>query len=147
MVIPRLMRQALDGQPLTVYGDGTQTRCFCDVQDVVEAIVGLTKHPNAPGQVFNVGSTDEISITSLAQRIQSVAGSNSPLEYVPYSKAYAPGFEDLQRRVPNTEWIRVLLSWSPRLSSNETCSASNKTWKTMPQQSRGSDRTNKLGTS
>lgn len=120
MVIPRLMQQALAGERLTIYGDGTQTRCFCDVADVVEAVVGLALNPNARGKVFNIGSSEEVSINELANRIKQITASPSPLEYVPYAQAYAPGFEDMQRRVPDISRIQVLLGWSPRLSLNDT---------------------------
>jgi UDP-glucose 4-epimerase len=113
MVIPRLVRQALRGEPLTVYGDGKQSRCFCDVRDVVTALIGLAEHEKSPGTVFNVGSTEEISILDLAQRIVSLSKSTSPLTFVPYTEAYAPGFEDMRRRVPDITRIRRLLGWQP----------------------------------
>lgn len=123
MVVPRLVRQALSGQALTVFGDGCQSRCFCDVRDVVEAILGLATHPAAPGRVYNIGGTDEISMISLAQEILNVTGSRSPVQLIPYEQAYAPGFEDMQRRVPNTDRIRKLLNWQPRRSLRETLGA------------------------
>ena len=113
MVVPRFVRQALAGEPITVHGDGTQQRCFCDVRDAVEAIVGLCDHPEAPGRVFNIGGTDEISILDLAERVKSATGSESPIKLIPYAEAYAPGFEDMQRRVPNIERVRSLLGWQP----------------------------------
>ena len=102
MVVPTLVGQALAGEPLTVYGDGKQTRCFGYVGDVVEALVKLMEHPDAPGEVFNLGSTEEVSITALAQRIIALTGSTSKIVYVPYSEAYEAGFEDMPRRVPDT---------------------------------------------
>ena len=120
MVIPRLMRQALKGEPITVYGDGSQTRCFCDVNDVVRALVGLANSPDAVGQVFNIGSSEETSIVQLAERIRTIAESNSQIVFVPYSQAYGSGFEDMLRRVPNTRRIRSLLGWEPSLTLNET---------------------------
>jgi UDP-glucose 4-epimerase len=119
MVVPRLVRQALRGEPLTVYGDGTQSRCFCDVRDVVRAIVGLAEHPEAVGRVFNVGSQEEISILGLAQRIKALTSSSAPIVLVPYAEAYAPGFEDMRRRVPDTARIAALLGWRPERSLDE----------------------------
>ncbi len=119
MVIPRLVRQALDGAPLTVYGDGRQSRCFCDVRDVVGAIAGLAQHPEAVGRVFNIGGSEEISMNSLAERIRLLAESAAPLVHVPYAEAYAPGFEDMQRRVPDLSRIAGLLGWRPQRSLDE----------------------------
>ncbi len=113
MVIPRFVRQALQNQPITVYGDGTQQRCFCDARDVVKALVGLSQHPDAPGRLFNVGGTEEVSIRELAERIKVRAGSDSEIVQMPYAEAYAPGFEDMQRRVPNIERINQLIGWQP----------------------------------
>jgi len=120
MVIPRLMNQALKGEPLTVYGDGSQCRCFCDVYDVVQALLGLMAYPDAPGKLFNIGSEHEISIKELAERIKKTANSSSEIIFIPYSEAYAPGFEDMQRRVPNITRIRDLIGWQPTLSLDET---------------------------
>jgi UDP-glucose 4-epimerase len=119
MVIPRLVRQALAGDPLTVFGDGSQTRCFCHVSDVVAALTGLLDHPEAVGDVFNVGAPDEISILDLAQLVVDRTGSSSPIELVPYDKAYESGFEDMQRRVPDTSKIAALLSWKPTRSLDD----------------------------
>ncbi len=113
MVIPRLVRQALAGEPLTVYGDGTQTRCFCHVADVVRALVGLLDEPAAEGDVFNIGSSEEISIAELAHLIQARTGSSSQVVYTPYDVAYETGFEDMARRVPDTAKIRELTGWEP----------------------------------
>ena len=123
MVVPRLMRQALRGEPLTVFGDGTQQRCFCDVRDVVQAIVGLAHHPGAIGKVFNIGSEEEITILDLAKRIRAMTGSRSEIVHVPYAEAYAPGFEDMARRVPDISRVRELLGWRPRRSLDETLAA------------------------
>jgi UDP-glucose 4-epimerase len=123
MVVPRLMRQALRGEPLTVFGDGTQQRCFCDVRDVVQAIVGLAHHPAALGRVFNVGSEEEVSILELAKRIRALTNSKSEIKHVPYAEAYAPGFEDMARRVPDISRVRALLGWSPRRPLAETLEA------------------------
>jgi UDP-glucose 4-epimerase len=113
MVVPRFVQQALAGEPLTVFGDGAQRRCFCSVLDVVGALVGLAEHPDATGRVFNVGGHEEVSIEELARRVKALVGSESDLVFVPYSEAYAPGFEDMQRRVPDTGRIRALLGWQP----------------------------------
>ncbi len=114
MVIPRFVSQALAGEPITVYGDGSQTRCFCDVTDTVRALEALLMHPDAVGRVFNVGSTEEVSILDLARKIKAITGSPSPITFVPYDQAYAPGFEDMERRVPDTTRIRTLTGWQPK---------------------------------
>ena len=119
MVMPRFVRAALTGEPLQVYGDGRQSRCFCHVQDVVQAIGGLAEHPDAVGRVFNIGSTSEISILSLAQRVIELLESPSPVEMVPYEEAYAEGFEDMRRRVPDISRIRALTGWSPQRSLDD----------------------------
>jgi UDP-glucose 4-epimerase len=111
MVIPRLVRQALADEPLTVFGDGSQTRCFCHVTDVVGALIGLLDEPRAVGEVFNVGSSEEISIEGLARLIISRTGSSSPIVHVPYDVAYEVGFEDMARRVPDVAKIRALTGW------------------------------------
>jgi UDP-glucose 4-epimerase len=113
MVIPRLIRQALTGEPLTVFGDGRQTRCFCHVRDVVAALISLLDDPGAVGEVFNIGSQDEISILDLAHRIRAATNSESVITLVPYAEAYEPGFEDMVRRVPDTEKLRTLTGWAP----------------------------------
>ena len=123
MVVPRLMRQALRGEPLTVFGDGKQQRCFCDVRDVVQAIVGLAHHPEALGRVFNIGSEEEISILDLAKRIKAMTSSKSEIVHIPYAEAYAPGFEDMTRRVPDLSRVKALLGWSPRRPLDETLAA------------------------
>ena len=114
MVIPRLVRQALAHEDLTVYGDGTQTRCFCHVTDAVEALIGLLDEPRAEGDVFNVGSSEEISIGDLAARIIERTGSSSRITHVPYDVAYESGFEDMARRVPDTTKINQLIGWKPK---------------------------------
>jgi UDP-glucose 4-epimerase len=111
MVIPRLVRQAVAGKPLTVYGDGKQTRCFCHVADVVNALLLLLDNPAASGEVFNVGSTEEISIIDLARRIAELTGNRSTAELIPYDRAYEAGFEDMLRRVPNTTKLSKLTGW------------------------------------
>tara|TARA_B100001146_G_C16191967_1_gene439564 strand:- start:424 stop:1407 length:984 start_codon:yes stop_codon:yes gene_type:complete len=122
MVVPRFIRQALGGEPITVYGDGNQRRCFCDVRDVVPAILGLAGHSDAPGRVYNIGGTEEVSIQELAERVVEMTGSDSQITKVPYSEAYAPGFEDMERRVPDTERIHELLGWKPKRDLREILS-------------------------
>ena len=111
MVLPRFVGQALRGQPITIYGNGMQTRCFCHVSDVVVGLVALSEHPEAFGKVFNLGGTEEISIGDLAERIIELVGSDSQLEYVPYDDAYEEGFEDMERRVPNTNLAKQLVGF------------------------------------
>jgi len=111
MVVPRFVRQALNNEPITVFGDGQQTRCFCDVRDAVQAIHGLAEHEKAPGRVYNIGSTEEITILELAKRVKELTGSSSSIEKIPYGQAYAPGFEDMKRRVPDISRIQRLLGW------------------------------------
>ncbi len=120
MVVPRLVQQAVDGRPLTVYADGRQSRCFCDVRDVVRALVGLALCPAAEGGIFNVGSEQEISILDLAHRVIRLAGSTSPIEFVPYERAYRSDFEDMKRRVPNIQRIRGLIGWEPKIPLDQT---------------------------
>ena len=103
MVIPRFVNQALRDEPLTVYGDGTQQRCFCYVGDIVDALVKLIETEEAYGQVFNLGGSEEVSIMTLAQRVIARAGSSSTIRVIPYDEAYEAGFEDMERRVPNTD--------------------------------------------
>ena len=119
MVIPRFVNQALSGKPITVYGDGKQTRSFSYVTDVVGAIISLTGCPEASGDVFNVGSEEGIDISGLAEKIREMAGSWSEIVYVPYEKAYEKGFEDMRHRVPDTGKIRRLIGYSPRVGLDE----------------------------
>ena len=111
MVVPRLVSQALADEPLTVYGDGRQTRCFCHVADVVQALLSLATEEHAYGNVFNVGATAEISILDLAQLVIDVTGSASQISMIPYDEAYGEGFEDMYRRVPDTTKVRELIGW------------------------------------
>lgn len=122
MVIPRFVEHARSGKNLPVFGDGQQTRCFLHVRDAVEAIIRLSEHPEAVGQVFNIGSTEEISIGALAEKIIHLAAhspGSSKIEFIPYSQAYAAGFEDMQRRVPDISKIRALTGWQPTLSLDD----------------------------
>ena len=120
MVIPRLVEQAVEGRPLTVYEDGRQSRCFCDVRDVVPALIGISLCAAAEGEIFNIGSEHEISILDLARRILHLSGSSSTIEFVPYERAYRSDFEDMSRRVPNTERIHGLIGWEPRIPLDQT---------------------------
>ncbi len=119
MVVPRFVGQALRHQPLTIFGEGTQTRCFCHVSDVVGGLVALSEHPEAFGRVFNLGGTEEISIGDLAERIIELAGSDSEVEYIPYDAAYEEGFEDMVRRVPNVDRARQLVGFEPSVGLDE----------------------------
>jgi UDP-glucose 4-epimerase len=116
MVLPRLVGQALAGEPLTVYGDGAQTRCFCHVADVVRALERLLHEPTAWGNVFNVGSMREVTILELAQLVLSLTGSDSEISLVPYDEAYGAGFEDMYRRVPDIAKVSKLIGWTPTRS-------------------------------
>ena len=113
MVIPNFVRQALAGEPITVFGDGTQTRSFTHVTDVVGALVKLVNEPKAVGQVINIGNTQEISILSLAERVRNLCGSKSVIKLVPYDQAYESGFEDMPRRVPDLTRVEGLISYQP----------------------------------
>ncbi|GAA1358214.1 NAD-dependent epimerase/dehydratase family protein [Streptomyces beijiangensis] len=126
MVVPRLVRQAVAGAPLTVHGDGSQRRCFAHVADVVEALLGLLGllgGAGAAGQVFNIGTAEETTIADLAARIVRRSGSPSPLELVPYAQAYPTGFEDMERRLPDTGRLRALIGWTPRRSLDDILDA------------------------
>lgn len=116
MVLPGFARQATAGQPITVYGDGTQTRCFCHVGDTVRALIGLMEDPECYGQVFNIGATREISIGELARLVRDTARSGSAIEIVPYDRAYGSGFEDMMRRVPDIGKIGRQIGWRPEIS-------------------------------
>jgi UDP-glucose 4-epimerase len=118
MVVPRLVAQALLDRPLTIYGDGKQTRCFCDVEDVVRAVMGLLDEPSATGDVFNVGSEEEVSILELAERIGEATGSKSEPTFISYEEVYGDQYEDMLRRVPDTSKIQGALGWTPRHDLN-----------------------------
>lgn len=119
MVMPRFISAALAGEPLTVYGDGTQSRCFCHVQDAVRAIIALAQEPTAAGRVFNVGSVEQTSILDLAKRIIALTNSSSKITLTPYEQAYGEGFEDMQRRSPDTTRIKQLVGWSPEYTLDQ----------------------------
>jgi UDP-glucose 4-epimerase len=120
MVIPRFIDWALAGEPIQVYGAGDQSRCFCNVADSVRAIIGLANEPAAVGEIINVGTDEEITIENLARQIKAMAGSSSEIVHVPYDEAYAPGFEDMQRRVPDISKIRRVTGWQPEITLEQT---------------------------
>jgi UDP-glucose 4-epimerase len=115
MVLPTFVRQALAGQPITVFGDGTQSRSFTYVGDVVDALVALASEPRAIGEVFNIGNVGEISIRDLAHRVKTMTASNSPVHYIPYDQAYEEGFEDMPRRVPDISKLHALIGYAPKV--------------------------------
>ncbi len=119
MVIPRFVGQAIKGEAITVYGDGQQTRCFCYVGDVVQGLLALMDHPEASGRAYNLGGTEEVSMEVLARRIVDVVGSSSKVRFVPYDEAYEEGFEDMQRRVPDTTRARELIGFAPGVALDE----------------------------
>ncbi len=119
MVLPTFVRQALAGQPITVFGDGTQTRSFTYVGDVVEALVRLVSDKRAVGEVFNIGNMGEVSIGDLAARVKALTGSCSPIHNVPYDEAYEAGFEDMPRRVPDISKIRAFVGYEPKLALDD----------------------------
>jgi len=115
MVIPTFVRQALAGAPITVFGDGSQSRSFTAVSDVVRALIALAEEPRGVGEVFNVGNGREISIMALAEQVKAMTDSRSPIVTVPYDEAYEAGFEDMSRRVPSIEKIRAFTGWQPEM--------------------------------
>jgi UDP-glucose 4-epimerase len=119
MVIPTFVKQALSGRPLTVYGDGSQTRCFGYVGDVVGALVALMEKEEAVGEVFNIGSSEEVSIMQLAERVKGLTGSKSEVVTVPYDEAYEEGFEDMPRRVPDTSKVSALTGFRATVTLDE----------------------------
>jgi UDP-glucose 4-epimerase len=120
MVLPRFVEQALAGEPITVYGDGTQSRSFSHVRDVVGALASLAETTAARGRIFNVGNDREVSIGELAERVRRAAGSESPIVRIPYEDAYEEGFEDMPRRVPDLSRLRSLIGYEPRVQLDET---------------------------
>jgi UDP-glucose 4-epimerase len=120
MVLPNFIQQSLAGQPITVYGSGEQSRCFCDVEDAVTAILRLINAGSAIGEVVNIGSVEEISIATLAQRVKQRTASASPIIFVPYDRAYEPGFEDMPRRLPSIEKLERLTGFLPGIPLNES---------------------------
>jgi UDP-glucose 4-epimerase len=114
MVVPRFVKSALANEPVTIYGDGNQTRCFAHVYDVVDAVIAIAFAENTIGKVINIGNDFEISINGLAKKIINETGSKSEIVYVPYDEAYGDGFEDMERRVPNIDLIKELVGWEPK---------------------------------
>src|ERR1700731_118036 len=119
MVLPNFVKQALDNKPITVYGNGQQSRCFCDVRDTVEGLIRLMDTERSVGEVVNVGNIEEITIEGLAQLVKQRTSSSSPIEFVPYDQAYEPGFEDMMRRVPCVDKLHALTGFRPETSLNE----------------------------
>jgi len=116
MVVPTFVKQALTARPITIYGDGCQSRCFTDVSDVVGALIALMEHPAAVGEVFNIGSSEEVTIRNLAEQVRTLTGSHSEIISVPYEQAYGEGFEDMPRRVPDISKIAALIGYRPSRS-------------------------------
>jgi UDP-glucose 4-epimerase len=114
MVVPRFVKAALNNEPINIFGDGTQSRVFCHVQDAIEALLALVATDKTINEVYNVGGTGEITIKQLAETIIKQTNSNSAIEYIPYEKAYALGFEDMQRRVPDISKIKDAIKWQPQ---------------------------------
>lgn len=119
MVVPTFVRQALGGEPITVHGTGKQTRSFGYVGDVVDAVIKIMEHPKSAGEVYNLGSDEEISIVNLAKRIVALAGSSSTISYIPHSQVYGEGFEDMERRCPDVSKARKLIGYRPKTSLDE----------------------------
>jgi UDP-glucose 4-epimerase len=119
MVLPSFVKRALANEPIEVYGDGTQSRCFCDVRDTVEALVRLMPLERAVGEVINIGNTEEVSIVDLAKIVKQRTSSSSPIQFVPYDQAYEPGFEDMMRRVPSIEKLESFTGFRPQTSLAE----------------------------
>jgi UDP-glucose 4-epimerase len=119
MVLPTFVRQALASQPITVFGDGTQSRSFTYVADVVDALIKLAHEPRAVGEVFNIGNTEEVTISALAERVRVLTSSTSSIQYIPYDEAYEAGFEDMPRRVPDISKIQSFIAYEPRLGLDD----------------------------
>jgi UDP-glucose 4-epimerase len=115
MVVPNFVKQALAGKPITVYGDGKQSRCFTHVNDVIRALIALMDHEPAYGQVYNIGNDNEVTIGELAALVRELCGSKSEIQLIPYEKAYEQGFEDMRRRVPSLEKINAAIGWKPTI--------------------------------
>jgi len=132
MVVPNLVRQALDGRPITVFGDGTQSRSFTYVGDVVGAVVALINEPRAIGQVFNIGNDTEITIGDLALKVKALTGSQSEIVRIPYEQAYESGFEDMPRRVPDITKINALVGYTPTVELDEILEKVIESFRTKP---------------
>lgn len=120
VVIPRFVQQALAGEPIRVFGDGRQTRCFCHVADAVRGMMALMEHPGAIGDVFNLGNSVEITLEELAKKVKAMTGSPSPIVFVPYGEAYGEGFEDMRRRLPDLGKIQALVGYEPQMDLEAT---------------------------
>jgi UDP-glucose 4-epimerase len=120
MVVPRFVQRVLKNEPVLIYGTGKQSRCFCYVDDVVEAVIGLMDCKQAAGKVYNVGSTEEITIEDLADKVIQMTGSKSKKQFIPYEKAYGKPIDDMMRRVPSIERIRQTINWQPRTNLEQT---------------------------
>jgi UDP-glucose 4-epimerase len=114
MVVPRFVKSAVTNEPITIYGDGNQTRCFAHVYDVIDAVIAIAFADNTIGKLINIGNNFEISINNLANKIIAETDSRSKIVYVPYEEAYGDGFEDMERRVPNIDLINQLVGWKPK---------------------------------
>jgi UDP-glucose 4-epimerase len=119
MVVPTLVQQAMTGKPMTVYGDGSQSRCFGFVKDVVKALVALMERPESAGQIYNIGASTEISILELAKRVKEITKSASPIVLIPYADAYESGYQDMPRRIPDTTKLRSLVGFAPTTDIDE----------------------------
>jgi len=119
MVVPRFIEQAISGKPITIYGDGNQTRSFAYVSDIVYGVVNLASHPGAIGEIFNLGGEEEITISDLAKKVKRLAKSNSEIVYLPYEEVYGEGFEDMRHRIPDTSKIRNLIGYVPRVGLDD----------------------------
>ncbi|MFQ6082608.1 MAG: SDR family NAD(P)-dependent oxidoreductase [Candidatus Aminicenantia bacterium] len=120
MVVPTFVKQALQGKPITIFGDGKQTRCFADIDEVIAVLTKLMANKKAEGQVINLGSNNEISINKLAKKVKSLTGSSSKIIYVPYKKAYPDGYEDFKRRIPDISRIKKLIGYKPKVTLEES---------------------------
>jgi len=119
MVVPRFIKGAILGEPLIIHGTGNQTRCFGDVDDVVDALIKIMRHPGSAGEVYNLGSDQEISISDLAKKVIKLTGSKSKIKYISYKKAYGEGFEDMQRRQPDLSKVKKLIGYNPKNSLDD----------------------------
>jgi len=120
MVVPTLVKQALLGHPLTVFGDGSQSRCFANVKDVVGAMISLAERPQAVGQAYNIGTNEVVTINDLARKIKELCGSKSEIQYIPYEKAFETGFEDMYRRVPDLTKVREAIGYEPKIALEQS---------------------------
>jgi UDP-glucose 4-epimerase len=139
MVVPSLVQQAMTGKPMTVYGDGSQSRCFGFVKDVVRALVALMERPEAAGEIYNIGASTEISILDLAKRVKEITNSDSPIVLIPYADAYDSGYQDMPRRIPDTTKLRNLVGFAPTTDIDEIVDSVMKSF--LARQERSAQRT------